>query len=338
VTTFCFDLDGTLCTNTDGAYEQAQPHRWAIDRVNALAAAGHRILIYTARGSSTGLDWRELTEGQLDRWGVSFDELSFGKPTADVFVDDRAYQSETWRWGHPTVIAGPAFKDDARRKAMAHGLAGLPPLSERLAVEVGRTFGGRALWLEDHVDALFARAEVPHPRPDLLDRIRGAVEPPGGLLGQVDEVVFTLVVSSEMHPAYLDLYEPDALPGVAVNCRPWRHPAHALVHSDPGSRWAGVRALALGDQLLRGALQSDVTTRHVVRAAEAAGFTCRDGAPAAGASEEQILVCAPFPLLAGSEPGPNALRLAAALGELTGVDPVAELERIRDEGGGAPQR
>lgn len=69
MTTFCFDLDGTLCTNTDGAYEQAQPHRWAIDRVNALAAAGHRILIYTARGSSTGLDWRELTEAQLDRWG-----------------------------------------------------------------------------------------------------------------------------------------------------------------------------------------------------------------------------------------------------------------------------
>ena len=337
MTTFCFDLDGTLCTNTDGDYERAEPYRWAIDRVNALAAAGHRILIYTARGSSTGLDWHEITRAQLDRWGVSFHELSFGKPTADVFVDDRAYPSETWRWGHPVVVPGPASSDPVRRRAMAQGIAGLPPPSDTRAIEVGRTFGGRALWMADHVDALLARVEVPHDRADLIDRARAAVEPPEGTLGAVDEVVFTLQIASGLHPAYLDAYEPDTFPAFAVHCRPWREPARVVVHRTPSARWTGVGPVALGDQVLRGALQADVTIKHLVRAAEAAGFTCLEGDPAPRAGEEQILVCAPFPVLAGSTPGPNALRLAAALAEVTGVDPLAELEHVRsDSGASAP--
>lgn len=338
MTTFCFDLDGTLCTNTEGAYELAQPYRWAIERVNALAGAGHRILIYTARGSSTGIDWRDLTAEQLERWGVSFHELSFGKPTADVFVDDRAYGFEPWRWGHTMVIPGPACKDEARRKAMAQGFAGLPPPSDARTVEVGRTFGGKALWLADHLDALLADSDVPHDRACLLVRLRAAVEPPGGVMGSVDEVVFTLQLATEVHPAYLDVYEPDAFPAIAVSCRPWREPARAVAGRVPNPRWSGVRRLALGDRILRGALGADVTIRRVAQAAQDAGFASLDGDAATGPGEVQLLTCAPFPLLAGSDPGANVLRLASALADVTGVDPLAELERVRDASGpGAPQ-
>ncbi|MBV9818689.1 MAG: hypothetical protein JOZ07_10100 [Solirubrobacterales bacterium] len=53
----CFDLDGTLCTNTGGDHDGAEPFPWAIARVNRLAAEGHRIVVFTARGTATGIDW-----------------------------------------------------------------------------------------------------------------------------------------------------------------------------------------------------------------------------------------------------------------------------------------
>lgn len=94
--TYCFDIDGTLCTNTDGAYEQAVPLPEVIALVNALGAQGHRILLYTARGATTGIDWRELTEQQLGSWGVGYERLYMGKPTADLYIDDRAINVVEW--------------------------------------------------------------------------------------------------------------------------------------------------------------------------------------------------------------------------------------------------
>lgn len=93
---YCFDIDGTLCTNTWGEYEQAEPYPAAIDAVNRLHDEGHVILLYTARGSTTGVDWRALTAEQLLRWNVRYHELHFGKPTADVYVDDRAVNAHVW--------------------------------------------------------------------------------------------------------------------------------------------------------------------------------------------------------------------------------------------------
>ncbi|MBV9473702.1 MAG: N-acetylneuraminate synthase family protein, partial [Solirubrobacterales bacterium] len=94
--TFCFDIDGVLCTNTWGEYDRAEPLPDAIAQLNRLHEAGHRILLSTARGTVSGADWRELTERQLAEWGVSYDELWMGKPNADVYVDDRAINSGAW--------------------------------------------------------------------------------------------------------------------------------------------------------------------------------------------------------------------------------------------------
>ena len=46
-------------------------------------------MIYTARGTVTGIDWRDLTQKQLDSCGIKHHELRLGKPFADVYVDDR---------------------------------------------------------------------------------------------------------------------------------------------------------------------------------------------------------------------------------------------------------
>ena len=96
---YCFDIDGVLCTNTWGEYELAEPFPESIRRVNELYDEGHTILLYTARGSETGVDWRTVTERQLEEWGLRYQTLHFGKPSADVYVDDRAMNSRDWELG-----------------------------------------------------------------------------------------------------------------------------------------------------------------------------------------------------------------------------------------------
>ena len=95
---YCFDVDGTLCSNTDGDYEQARPFYDRIAEVNRLYQAGQTIKLFTARGSTTGVDWREVTECQMHEWNVSYHELIMGKPEADVYIDDKAFNADKWSW------------------------------------------------------------------------------------------------------------------------------------------------------------------------------------------------------------------------------------------------
>jgi hypothetical protein len=93
---YCVDIDGTLCSQRNGDYENAQPWPARIAVVNKLFNEGHRIILYTARGSGTGIDWRDVTEAQLRAWSVSHHELWFGKPPADYYIDDRAVTADLW--------------------------------------------------------------------------------------------------------------------------------------------------------------------------------------------------------------------------------------------------
>ncbi|MBX9977178.1 MAG: hypothetical protein K2X98_02880 [Alphaproteobacteria bacterium] len=93
---YCFDIDGTLCTNTEGRYEDALPMTDRIGKLNALFDEGHTIVLFTARGSTTGIDWRDTTEGQMERWGVKYHKLLLGKPYADVYIDDKAVNDKDW--------------------------------------------------------------------------------------------------------------------------------------------------------------------------------------------------------------------------------------------------
>jgi len=86
----CFDIDGVIASIVPGnRYEQAQPNRDVIDLVNRLYGQGHHIILFTARGSATGIDWTETTRRQMAAWGVRHHELLFGKPAADYYIDDR---------------------------------------------------------------------------------------------------------------------------------------------------------------------------------------------------------------------------------------------------------
>ena len=86
---YCFDIDGTICNNTYGKYNEAKPFPDVIKKVNTLYDAGNKIIFFTARGTTTGIDWSELTKSQLVAWGVKHHEIILNKPDADLFIDDK---------------------------------------------------------------------------------------------------------------------------------------------------------------------------------------------------------------------------------------------------------
>ncbi len=99
-------MDGTICPikQTHQSYSDLEPLPGAIERISALRAAGHYIIILTARNMATcdsnlgkvmknvgkvTLDW-------LERHNVEYDEIYFGKPNAEVYIDDRALRFTSW--------------------------------------------------------------------------------------------------------------------------------------------------------------------------------------------------------------------------------------------------
>lgn len=91
---YIVDIDGTICTNTEGYYPHAQPLMDRIYLFNRLYDQGHEIHYWTARGSSSGSDWTELTHNQLADWGCKYTSLKLGKPSYDVWIDDKAFNAD----------------------------------------------------------------------------------------------------------------------------------------------------------------------------------------------------------------------------------------------------
>jgi carbamoyl-phosphate synthase large subunit len=91
---FCIDVDGTLCTEGT-EYEKAQPIHKVIDKINHLYE-DNTIILYTARGASSGYNWKPLTEKQLNQWGVKYHNLIMGKPYADYYIDNKAIDILEW--------------------------------------------------------------------------------------------------------------------------------------------------------------------------------------------------------------------------------------------------
>ncbi len=100
---YCFDIDGTLCTNTEGDYTKAVPLNKQIMFVINLIENGNRVVFFTARGSQTGIDWSEFTKLQLEQWGIPNPIIFFGKPHADLYIDDKAVESNRY-WLNQGIV------------------------------------------------------------------------------------------------------------------------------------------------------------------------------------------------------------------------------------------
>ena len=102
------DIDETICKSsfkslygaktglTSINYEKAVPIGENITKINELYESGHTIIYWTARGTGTGIDWRNVTERQFEKWGVKYHQLKFGKPIYDLFIDDKNINSDVF--------------------------------------------------------------------------------------------------------------------------------------------------------------------------------------------------------------------------------------------------
>jgi len=92
------DLDNTLCLTQNSDYENSKPIIDRINKVNGLKDEGNYITIWTARGNESKINHRELTEKQLKVWGVKYDNLIIGKPSYDLYIDDKSVNvDEYWK-------------------------------------------------------------------------------------------------------------------------------------------------------------------------------------------------------------------------------------------------
>lgn len=92
---YAVDVDNTLLL-TNGDYTLSTPIQHRVDAVNRLFDEGHHITLFTARGQRSGKDYSELTKQQMETFGVKHHRLLFGKPDADVFIDDKALNVVDW--------------------------------------------------------------------------------------------------------------------------------------------------------------------------------------------------------------------------------------------------
>jgi mannose-6-phosphate isomerase-like protein (cupin superfamily) len=106
------DIDNTIC-HTDqtlpspAKYKQATPIHNRIAKVNKLYAEGHEITYWTSRGNSSKQDLMALTLKQLESWGCKYHALKLGKPSFDLFVDDKACDCEAWCPINPKPVHAP---------------------------------------------------------------------------------------------------------------------------------------------------------------------------------------------------------------------------------------
>jgi len=103
----CIDIDGTICEtrvlNQD--YSEVQLIPGALESLKKFKKEGHYIILYTARHMKTcnhnvgrviALQGKTLMSW-LEKHEVPYDELIFGKPLADVYIDDKAVRfNQDW--------------------------------------------------------------------------------------------------------------------------------------------------------------------------------------------------------------------------------------------------
>jgi len=103
----CIDLDGPICPIKleDESYATLEPIAGASERIRELRASGHYIIILTSRNMATcesniGKVMKNIGKVTLDwltKYEIEYDEIYFGKPNAEVYIDDRAIRYDKWK-------------------------------------------------------------------------------------------------------------------------------------------------------------------------------------------------------------------------------------------------
>lgn len=100
------DLDGTICSlKKEGeTYSDVTVLPDALEKLTQLKKDGHYLIIQTARhmktcGANQGLAIAKIgkiTLDWLEKHKIPYDEIFFGKPYADLYIDDMSYVFKGW--------------------------------------------------------------------------------------------------------------------------------------------------------------------------------------------------------------------------------------------------
>ena len=88
------DIDETICFYPEvRRYDLGVPNYDNIAKINKLYDSGWKIIYWTARGSTSGIDYREHTLTQLAEWKCKL-QCGDQKPHFDLVIDDKAKRIE----------------------------------------------------------------------------------------------------------------------------------------------------------------------------------------------------------------------------------------------------
>lgn len=102
----CFDLDGVICRTKKNDYYNSIPNKKVINEINKLYEKNFFIKIFTARFmgrnkeniSKAKKQGYYFTKKQIENWGLKFHELILGKPSYDIFIDDKCFNvKDNWK-------------------------------------------------------------------------------------------------------------------------------------------------------------------------------------------------------------------------------------------------
>lgn len=97
-----FDVDDTVA-HGGHPYSECKPYKAVVTIIKELKKAGHEIIFLTARYmlKHNGNQNKAIKEGKqelidwLNKWDIPFDEVYLGKPSGDVYIDDRAWRIDS---------------------------------------------------------------------------------------------------------------------------------------------------------------------------------------------------------------------------------------------------
>lgn len=111
----CIDIDGVVAElkRPGQLYSEVNPIPGAAGAIRRLRGGGHYVILQTARHMQTcegneGLVLRRVglvTLQWLEDHDIEYDEIYFGKPNADAYIDDRAVPFRDWA----NVMDNPAL-------------------------------------------------------------------------------------------------------------------------------------------------------------------------------------------------------------------------------------
>lgn len=100
-----FDVDDTISKTENGDYINAIPDIEVINKINDLYNQGFEIYLYTSRGmlscnndiNKAEIKNKDILISWLNNNNVKYNEIIFGKPLADLYVDDKAMNIQDFK-------------------------------------------------------------------------------------------------------------------------------------------------------------------------------------------------------------------------------------------------